>query len=171
MINKLTHLAVGKIYSSFALKGGVKVKPYSDDLSHFRSFKGKVITLLRHDTIKELTVLNTEVKGEWPILFFEGYTTPEIAQSDLKGGEIYVPRHLASPLKKDEFYLGDLIGLNIYYKGNSIGICTSYFEAAHIIIEVQQQDRTVYFPFIKEYFEAPNFINNQVELIKGDLIE
>lgn len=149
----------------------MKIKPYSNDISHFKSFKNRSLLLLRHDTQKELLVMHVEFKGDWPILFFQGYTNPEIAQSDLKGGELYVPRELASPLKKDEFYLSDLIGMQVLHDGKLIGICTSYFDVAHTIIEVKQEEKIVYFPFIKEYFNAPDFAHNQVELIKGDLLE
>jgi 16S rRNA processing protein RimM len=50
--------------------------------------------------------------GRDMLVRFTGYDTPEKAKT-LGGAEILVPRELAAPVKKDEFYIEDLKGLSL----------------------------------------------------------
>lgn len=172
MINHKEYLAIGKIHSPFALKGGVKIYYYSDSCEHFINLKNKSILMLRKNLVTKLLVIRVEIKGDWPIFFFSDYNNPEVALSQLKGGEIYVSRNLATPLKEDEFYLCDLLGLNIFYNEKYLGICINYFESSSIVIEVKTlEGRHMFFPFVEKYFDSPDFIHKKVNLLSEDLLK
>ncbi|WDI37962.1 ribosome maturation factor RimM [Entomospira culicis] len=165
-------MAIGKLHAPFALKGGVKFLSYSEDVKALRKLIGKPLLFLRAQEKFTIHIERVEIKGDSLILFLAGYDNPEMVKEALKGGELYAPRSLASTLARDEFYLSDLIGLEIIYEGNVIGQCVSYFEAAHTVVEVRMQSGELrYFPFIKEYFDMPNFTKKAVVLLRGDLLE
>ena len=103
-------LQVGIITSTHGIKGEVKVYPTTDDINRFKKLKHVVL-----DTKKEKIELEIEqVKffKQYAILKFKGIDDINDIEK-YKKMSIYVTRENAVKLKKDEYFIADLIGLKV----------------------------------------------------------
>lgn len=104
-------LQVGAVTSTHGLAGEVKVFPTTDDPKRFKKLKQVLL-----DTGKDMLPLEVEhVKffKNMVILKFKGYDRIEDIMG-FKGKNLYVTRENAVRLKKDEYFIADLIGMKIY---------------------------------------------------------
>ena len=91
--------------------GEVKVFPTTDDPKRFKKLKQVLL-----DTGKDMLPLEVEhVKffKNMVILKFKGYDRIEDIMG-FKGKNLYVTRENAVRLKKDEYFIADLIGMKVY---------------------------------------------------------
>jgi len=104
-------LQVGAITQTHGLRGEVKVFPTTDDAKRFKKLKEVIL-----DTGKEKMILEIEsVKffKQFVILKFKGFD--DINQIErYKGKSLYVTRENAVKLKKDEYFIADLIDVKVY---------------------------------------------------------
>lgn len=108
-MNKI--LQVGAVTSTHGLTGEVKVFPTTDDPKRFKKLKQVLL-----DTGKDMLPLEVEhVKffKNMVILKFKGYDRIEDIMG-FKGKNLYVTRENAVRLKKDEYFIADLIGMKVY---------------------------------------------------------
>ena len=104
-------LQVGAVTSTHGLAGEVKVFPTTDDPKRFKKLKQVLL-----DTGKDMLSLEVEhVKffKNMVILKFKGYDRIEDIMG-FKGKNLYVTRENAVRLKKDEYFIADLIGMKVY---------------------------------------------------------
>ena len=104
-------LQVGAVTSTHGLAGEVKVFPTTDDPKRFKKLKQVLL-----DTGKDMLQLGVEhVKffKNMVILKFKGYDRIEDIMG-FKGKNLYVTRENAVRLKKDEYFIADLIGMKVY---------------------------------------------------------
>lgn len=103
-------LQIGVITQTHGIRGEVKVFPTTDDASRFRKLKDVIM-----DTGKER--LDMEIEG---VKFFKQYVIVKFKGIDsindvekYKGAKLYVTRDKAVRLKKDEYFVADLIGMKV----------------------------------------------------------
>ena len=148
MMEKL--LKVGVISSTHGLKGEVKVFPTTDDVKRFRQLKEVLL-----DAGDEKTVLQIEqVKffKQFVILKFKGIDDIEDVQK-YKGKDLLVTRENAVELKKDEYFIADLIGVSVISDDNSLrGILKDVIQTgANDVYVIDLEDgRQLLLPAIKE---------------------
>lgn len=143
-------LKVGAITSTHGIRGEVKVFPTTDDVKRFK--KGVKLIL---DTGKEQ--LNLEVEGvkffkQFVILKFKGIDNINDIEK-YKGKELFVTRENAVKLKKDEYFIADLMGLSVIDEdGKQIGILKDVMEtgANDVYIVQLEDDKEVLIPAIKQ---------------------
>ena len=93
-------LQVGVISSTHGVRGEVKVFPTTDDVKRFKKLKNVIL-----DTGREHMPLEVEsVKGIDNINDIEKY----------KGKSLLVDRENAVKLRKDEYFIADMIGLIVF---------------------------------------------------------
>ncbi len=136
------YFKVGIITASFGVHGEMKVFPTTDDPRRFHklkqvfwnpeyrsatpnmpaSGKGSVQdTPGAEDTLKPVEVESAKLSGKFVILKLKGIETPEEVQK-LRQTELFVDRKNAVPLQKDEYYIADLIGMEVRdEEGRKIG--------------------------------------------------
>ena len=108
-------LQVGVISSTHGIRGEVKVFPTTDDPNRFKKLK-KVIL----ETKKEK--LSLEVQG---VKFFKQFVIVKFKGIDnindieqYKGCSLFVSREDAVALEEDEYFIADLIGMEVYTDEN-----------------------------------------------------
>ena len=104
-------LRVGVISSTHGIRGEVKVFPTTDDVKRFKKLKNVIL-----DTGREH--LNLEVEGvkffkQFVILKFKGIDNINDIEK-YKGKDLLVDRANAVKLRKDEYFVVDLIGLEVF---------------------------------------------------------
>ncbi len=104
-------LKVGVITSTHGIRGEVKVFPTTDNPERFRSLKSLHLQTGRGR--QELEIEGVKFFKQMVILKFRGIESiNEVEQ--YKGCELYVPREEAVPLEENEYYIADLIGMEVY---------------------------------------------------------
>ena len=119
-------LQVGVISSTHGIRGEVKVFPTTDDPNRFKKLK-KVIL----ETKKEK--LSLEVQG---VKFFKQFVIVKFKGIDnindiemYKGRELWIPREEAQELGEDEYYVADLIGMEVLLEnGEKFGVLRDVME-------------------------------------------
>ncbi|MDE7323628.1 MAG: ribosome maturation factor RimM [Lachnospiraceae bacterium] len=143
-------LQVGAIAQTHGIRGEVKVFPMTDDVRRFQKLKEIIL-----DTGKEKITL--EIEGvkyfkKFVILKFKGIDNINDIER-YKGKSLYVTRENAVKLGRDEYFIADLIDLEVYDEdGSYLGILTNVIETgANDVYEVRFEDgREVLFPAIKQ---------------------
>lgn len=103
-------LQVGVITQTHGIRGEVKVFPTTDDANRFKKLKEVIL-----DTGRER--LSMEIEGvkffkQFVILKFRGYDSINDVEK-YKQGKLLVTRDKAVRLKKDEYFVADMIGMRV----------------------------------------------------------
>lgn len=162
-------LQVGVITSTHGVRGEVKVFPTTDDANRFKKLK-KVIL----DTGKEH--LELEISG---VKFFKNMVILKFKEFDnindvekYRQKSLYVTRENAVKLKKDEYFIADLIGLMVQTdEGETLGELTDVIQTgANDVYEIRMEDgEEVLIPAIKECVKEVDVENGKmtVHLLPG----
>lgn len=148
MMEKL--LKVGVISSTHGLKGEVKVFPTTDDVKRFRQLKE--VLLDAGDEKPVLQIEQVKFFKQFVILKFKGIDDIEDVQK-YKGKDLLVTRENAVELKKDEYFIADLIGVSVISDDNSLrGILKDVIQtgANDVYVIVLEDGRQLLLPAIKE---------------------
>ena len=143
-------LQVGAITSTHGIRGEVKVFPTTDDVTRFKKLKEVIL-----DTGKGQRVLEIEsVKffKQFAILKFKGIDNINDIEM-YKGKNLFVTRENAVKLKKDEYFIADMIGMQVLLEdGEEFGVLEDVLQTgANDVYEVRTKKHgVVLLPAIKE---------------------
>ena len=171
-------LITGRVRGTFGLEGFIKIESCSGEYEHFLDLKEIKLRPPCKQTeeqrpeisfqVEECVIRSTDV-----LLKLWGINSPEAAKK-LHGAEILVPRDMACPLDKGEFYITDLCNAILVYKGNSVGTIADVVEGGGgFLLEVSEAatGRTVYVPFRSQFIGKINIPAKQVELMHRWILE
>jgi len=143
-------LQIGVISSTHGIKGEVKVYPTTDDVNRFKKLKEVYL-----DTGKEKLTLHPEsVKffKQFVILKFKEFgNINEIEQ--FRNKSLLVDRQNAVKLRKDEYFIADLIGLKVLTdEEQNLGVLKDVIQtgANDVYIVETEAGKEVLLPAIKE---------------------
>lgn len=162
-------LQVGVISSTHGVRGEVKVFPTTDDAKRFKKLK-KVIL----DTGREHMPL--EVEGvkffkQFAILKFKGIDNINDIEK-YKGRSLLVDRDNAVKLKKDEYFIADMIGISVFTDdGEEFGVMKDVLEtgANDVYIIESPKHGEVLVPAIKQCILDVDIENSKmvIHLMEG----
>lgn len=146
----VSEMQVGVITQTHGIKGEVKVFPTTDDVSRFKKLKEVIM-----DNGRERLTL--EIEGvkffkQYAILKFKGYDSINDIEK-YKSAKLYVTRDHAVKLKKGEYFIADLIDMEVVtedgeYFGRMKDVLVT---GANDVYIVTREDGTeVLLPAIKE---------------------
>ena len=119
-------LQVGVISSTHGVRGEVKVFPTTDDAKRFKKLKNVIL-----DTGRDQRVLEIEqVKffKQLVILKFKGIDNINDIEK-YKGRSLFVDREHAVRLRKDEYFIADMIGMTVFTEdGEEFGVLKDVME-------------------------------------------
>jgi 16S rRNA processing protein RimM len=119
------YLAVGKVVNTHGVRGELKVMPMTSDPSRFDYLL--FVTAKYEGKPKEFRVTGARFHKNMVLLKLQGIDTMDEAEK-LKGQELWVQRKHARPLEEDEFFICDLIGMDVYEEDNLLGTLTDVLE-------------------------------------------
>lgn len=161
-------LQIGIISSTHGVRGEVKVFPTTDDVNRFKRLKEVIL-----DTGKEQMQLQIEgVKffKQFAILKFKGYDNINDIEK-YRGKSLFVTRDNAVKLKKDEYFIADLIGMKVENEDASFcGILMDVITTgANDVYVVDCGGREVLIPAIKDCILSVDLNKNEmkVHLLEG----
>ena len=155
-------LQVGILSSTHGVRGEIKVFPTTDDVKRFK--KNKEYILGTKNGNMDVRVESVKFFKQFVILKFEGIDTLDDILA-YKGCSLYVNRAHAVKLQKDEYFIADLIGVEVFDEDdNYIGKLTDVLETgANDVYEITTEDDKVYlFPAIKECIKKVDMDNRKI---------
>lgn len=147
-------VSIGIIARPHGIKGEVQVNPITDDLQQFKTVTHVYLSMGEEER-KRYKIENVSIKKDKAVLKFEGIDD-RTAATILKGA--LLERHFDQyePLLPDEYYIFDLIGLNVKTTENSwLGTVTEVLTFPANDVYVVQNGTTEYLiPAIKDVIKA-----------------
>lgn len=156
-------LEIGQIINTFGIKGEVKVFPLTDDIKRFDDLETVYVK-----TKKESQLYNIEsikYHKNFVLIKFKEINTVEQAET-LRNSYLEVDREQAIPLNEGEYFIADLIGLEVYSdEGKLIGKVDDIYNTGANDIYVVKDDlgKQTLLPGIKDVIK-------NVDLEKGQII-
>ena len=165
------YLRIGKIISLHGIKGEVKIFPTTDDLNRFNDLKEFYILEnddANDDEFEKLDTFTSEgvkyIKNTC-ILKIRGYNKIE-ESTKLIGKNIYVSRDNATPLKNNEYYIVDLIGLKAYIADEYIGDVKDIMKSSSTdILVIDYNGKDLLVPMVTDFVEKVD-VDKSVIILK-----
>lgn len=142
-------LKVGVITSTHGLRGEVKVFPTTDDAQRFK--KLKEVILDAGGKRCSLEIAGVRFFKQQVIVKFKGIDNINDVEN-YKGKSLYVTRDKAVRLEKDEYFIGDMLGMEVVSdEGEALGILKSVMETgANDVYVVEGSEKELLLPAIKQ---------------------
>ena len=156
---KLQYLEAGEIVTTHGVRGEMKVLPWADGPDFLVDFKRVRISGT------EYKVLSCRIQKTCNLLKLQGIDTMDAAQA-LRGKSVEVWREDAP---KDLIFVAELIGVEVFSKGQSIGKVTDVLDYPGNKVYVVEGEHTYMIPAVKAYVLSTDLDTNtmEVELIEG----
>lgn len=141
---------VGVITSTHGVRGEVKVFPTTDDAARFKKLKHVILDTGKEDI--ELEITSVKFFKNMVILKFKGIDDMDTANK-YRQKSLYVTRENAVKLKKNEYFIADLIGLNVTSdEGEALGIIDDVMQtgANDVYVVKGEGGEELLLPAIKE---------------------
>ncbi len=161
---------IGEIIKPHGVHGEFKVYSTTDDNERFKKLKNVIVRTAKDEFTAK--VVSVKASDTDVILKIEGYDTPEAIEK-LRKAELFVTRDNAVKLKKNEYFVADLIGLKVTDTdtGDELGILTDVLQTgANDVYEVtMSEEKKVLIPAIKECIRSVDIEagNMEVHLLPG----
>ena len=145
------HLTVGKIMSSWGVRGQVKVEPLTDDQNRFNALHE---VFIEFDGLNRFYCIESVIflKQHFPVLKLEGVNSRREADK-LKGYYINIQRKHAVKLPKGRYFICDITGLNVVDEHDElIGTVTDVIKtgANDVYVVEAKNKKEILIPAIKQ---------------------
>lgn len=159
-----SYLSVGTMVNTHGVRGEIKVLPSTSDVSRFeyllRFFvdmsgagvgKGDLIAPDKNTPLKEFFVESVRYHKNGVLMKLRGVDDMTAAES-LKGREIWIPREEARQLDKDEWFICDILGMDVQEDGISLGKLVDVLQTGSNDVYVTRDDkkREILIPALKD---------------------
>ena len=163
------YLELGQIVNTFGIRGQVKVKPFTDDIKKFDTFKE--IFVEKKNQLQLFQIEKVNYSKGMVILKLKGIETPEQAET-LRNCYIKMDRKNAKKLPEGTYYIADLIGLQVYTdSGELLGKVDDIYNSgsADIYVVKDELGKQILLPGIKDVIKQIDVDNEKiiVHLIDG----
>lgn len=154
---------VGVISTTHGIAGEVKVFPTTDDMNRFKKLKEVIL-----DTGKETQLLHIQqvrfFKNMVIVKFKEFQSINDVER--LRGKSLYVTRENAVKLQKDEYFIADMIGIQVVSdEGEDLGILQDVMQTgANDVYVVEKDGEELLIPAIKECILSVNVEEGKMEV-------
>lgn len=147
------YFRIGVITKPHGVLGEMKVYPVTDDIKRFRGMKEILMGPpegMKGDLSTE-RIEGVRFQNNMVLLKLSGISSPEEARK-LSRYQLYVKREDAIALLENEYYVPDLIGLDVISdKGEKLGVLTDVLNTAANDVYVVKGEREILIPAVKEY--------------------
>ena len=160
---------IGQIVNTFGIKGFVKVNPWVNDITRFEDLEKVYIKIKKDENIFEIE--EVKYQKNQILLKFKGIDTVEQAEK-LRNAYIEIDRKDAIPLEKGQYFIADLLGLEVYTDNNEkLGILEDIYNTGSNDIYVVKNEigKSILLPGISDVIKEVDFTNKKiiVHLLKG----
>lgn len=166
-----SYLTIGKIVGVHGIKGEVKILPLTDDVRRFKKLKFCALCKSAENpdqfSIERINILSVRIDKDVALVKFEGYEDRTIAER-LKNLYVSVSRENAVTPKEGEFFIVDLIGLNVVDDNlGELGVIEDVYETgANFIVQVKRRgQKDLLIPYLKSICYEVDFDSNVFKVV------
>jgi len=169
MTEKLTVFRIGQIVNTQGLKGEVRVYPYTDDINRFDELEYFYID---KNLNNKYEVERVRYKGNMVIMKIKDIDSIELAEK-LKTKNMYIGREQGRELDEGEFFVSDLIGLDVFtVDGEKVGVLKDVLQhAINDVYVISSGEKEYLIPSIEKFVPTIDLDQNKmiIDPIKGML--
>lgn len=136
-------ILAGKIVKPQGIRGEVKINAYVDNPEGFTKLKEIIVAN------KSYRVLRARSYRNDVYLYLDGIIDRNTAEM-LRGQDVYIDKAQSEPLKRGDYYVEDLIGLNAYVETDLIGEIENILPNRSADIFVIKGKKNYLVPFLKK---------------------
>lgn len=138
-------ITVGQIIKAFGIKGEVKVKPLTDDVTRFKKLR---LVYIGETPYK---IISCRIAEGYVYLSFIGVSDRNTSET-LVGKMLEIDRINAVELEEGRYFIADMLSCKVILSdGNYVGTITDVAQyGAADVITIKDADKVCRFPFIKK---------------------
>ena len=155
---------IGIIVKPQGLNGETRVLPTTDEPGRFSLLE--TVLIEKNNEIKQYKIENVRPHGNMLLIKFAGVNDRNAAEL-LNGAVIKIPADIALPLGDDEYYIRDLIDMEVFTdESKKIGVIRDVLiTGANDVYVVKTPDgREILIPAIKECILSVSVKNNRMDI-------
>lgn len=156
------YLELGQIVNTFGIKGQVKVKPFTQDITRFEELKE--IYVEKKNELKLFIIEKVNYNKNMVILKLKGIETMEDAER-LRNSYLKVDRNELEELPEGTYYIVDLIGLDVYTDENKLLGKVDYIYNAgssDIYVVKDENGKEILLPAIEDVLKQVDLQNKKI---------
>lgn len=162
-------LEIGQIVNTFGIKGMVKVKPFTDDITRFDDLEKVYVET--NKTKKQYEIEEVKYHKDMVLIKFKGIDKIEDAEL-LRNSYLKINRQDEPKLEEGTYYIVDLIGLDVYSdEGDLFGKVDDIFNngSCDIYAIKDELGKQLLLPAISDVIKEINLEEKKivVHIIKG----
>lgn len=163
------YFEIGQIVNTSGLKGVIKVKPFTDDITKFNNLK--TIYILVKKELKEFKIEQVRFNKNMVFLKLEGIDRVEEAES-YRNLYLKIKRDKNEKLEENSYYVVDIIGSNVYTDfGEELGKIVDVFSTGSNDVYVVKDNlgKQILLPAIKDVIKDVDIKSKKiiVHLLEG----
>ena len=163
------YFEIGQIVNTNGLKGVLKIKPFTDDITEFETFKK--IYIQKNKELIEFKIEKVRYAKNMVFLKLEGINNINEAE-EYRNSYIKVNRNALPDLPENTYYIVDLLDCNVVtVEGENLGQVKDVFNTgSNDIYDVKDENgKQILIPAIKEVVKKIDITNKTitVELMEG----
>lgn len=167
----IEYLRIGVITTTFGLKGELKIFSTTDDIYRFKSLNQVYIIsdneynlLLNDSKMYKQEVLDTKLLNGKVVIKLKGIDTIDSA-TKLINKSIYINRQDAVLLKKNEYYVADIIDKELILDGKTISkVKDLMFTGSNANLITDIDGKEILIPMIDDFVEKIDLKANKIFL-------
>lgn len=162
-------ILVGRVAGAFGVRGEIRITSFTADPMALVDYK----ILLREDGTPGLTLTGGRVAKGGVVVRTKEIETREQAEA-ARGLKLYIPRDLLPDPEEDEFYVTDLVGLDVVsVEGEPLGRVKSVHDfGAGDLLEIEPaQGPSWWLPFTREAVPEVSLADRRVVAVKPEETE
>ncbi len=162
----MEQVIIGKIVNTHGIKGELKVKS-STDFVEERFAKGQHVLIDDHGQMVDMIVATHRFHKGHVLVSFQGFQDINLVEK-YKGCTMYAQKDI-NLLDEGEYYIGDLIGCEVYNQNEWIGKVTDVQLYDHHDILVVEGNQKILIPYVDAFVEHENIEEKRIDvhLIEG----
>jgi len=163
------YFEIGQIVNTSGLKGEIKVKPFTDDITKFNNFKTIYVSIKKE--LKEFEIEKVRFSKNMVFLKLKGIDTIEEAEN-YRNLYLKRKRDKDEKLEEDTYYIVDLLGCKVYTdEQKELGSIVDVFSTGSNDVYVVKDElgKQILLPAIKDVIKNVDIKNKliTVHLMEG----
>lgn len=156
------YFEIGIISNTHALKGEIKVRPYTSSPKRFEELKQVLIDF--NGNLIPYDIEKVRYQGDVVLLKLKTIDSIEEAEK-LKNHYIKIPRNQAKELEEGEYFIADLIGCEVY-ENELIGILDDVFTAgaSDVYVIKRKGKKDLLLPALESIIKNVDIVSKRIDV-------
>lgn len=159
----VNYFEIGHISNTHGLRGEMKVRPFTEDKKRYEELE-KILIDIKGD-YKEYDIESVRYQKDIVLLKLKGVDDIDAAEK-LKNNYIYIQREDAKDLQEDEYFIADLIGLEVFENETLVGTLDDVFTAgaSDVYVIKRKGKKDLLLPALKSIVKKVDVENKRIDV-------